>query len=486
GVRRPDRALAEDLVDRALEVGHRHDLAVLSDREHPGLGAHRMDVGPRRALASAREDAVVDVRRDAHLPRVDLEDRHAGLVARDRDLDDPIEAARAQEGFVEDVRPVRGPDDLHFPEGVEAIEFREQLHERPLDLPVAGRRDLEALRPDRIELVDEHDGGGFLAGELEEFPHEPCALADVLLDQFRPDESDERRLRTVGDRFREERLPRAGRADQEDSFRRLDPDLAVQVRLKERVFDGLAQFAHLDLESSDVLVSDGRFLDDLCARDDRIQGRREDAHHGECLLVQRDARPDHEVLLRDVIRGVHDEVRTRRRLHDHAAVRQDVPDVADDQRRTLEAIEFLFEPPDLLLKPAELGLRIPLLALDPPGRLQELVVAVLERGDPLRHFLRELTYLVVVHRIVRWVDVDTQTGELELAEDFPQRIRQAREARGWKQADLGAKINERVSVIAKLEAGTISPGDSLVRKLERELGIRLKERVEPVAVKKQA
>jgi len=83
-------------------------------------------------------------------------------------------------------------------------------------------------------------------------------------------------------------------------------------------------------------------------------------------------------------------------------------------------------------------------------------------------------------------DVYTQAGELELADDFPQRIRQAREARGWKQADLGAKINERVSVIAKLESGTISPGDALVRKLERELGIKLKERVEPVAAKKPA
>src|SRR5207302_3854525 len=83
-------------------------------------------------------------------------------------------------------------------------------------------------------------------------------------------------------------------------------------------------------------------------------------------------------------------------------------------------------------------------------------------------------------------DVFTQAGELELAEDFPQRIRQAREARGWKQADLGAKINERVSVIAKLESGAISPGDALVRKLERQLGIKLKERVQPVSVKKAA
>ena len=83
-------------------------------------------------------------------------------------------------------------------------------------------------------------------------------------------------------------------------------------------------------------------------------------------------------------------------------------------------------------------------------------------------------------------DVYTQSGELELVEDFPQKIRSAREGRGWKQADLGAKINERVSVIAKLESGTITPGDELVRKLERELGIKLKERVQSIAAKKPA
>ena len=81
-------------------------------------------------------------------------------------------------------------------------------------------------------------------------------------------------------------------------------------------------------------------------------------------------------------------------------------------------------------------------------------------------------------------DVYEQGGELEFLEDFPQRIRMAREARGWKQADLGAKINERASVIAKLESGAMMPGDDLVRKLERHLGIKLKGRVEPMTVKK--
>ncbi|HII40263.1 MAG TPA: TIGR00270 family protein [Thermoplasmata archaeon] len=83
-------------------------------------------------------------------------------------------------------------------------------------------------------------------------------------------------------------------------------------------------------------------------------------------------------------------------------------------------------------------------------------------------------------------DVYAETGEEELAEDFPQRIRRAREERGWKQADLGAKINEKVSVISQLESGAISPGDALVRKVEHALGIKLKEKVQPIAMKKQA
>jgi putative transcription factor len=81
-------------------------------------------------------------------------------------------------------------------------------------------------------------------------------------------------------------------------------------------------------------------------------------------------------------------------------------------------------------------------------------------------------------------DVYSVPPASELAEDFPMRIREAREVRGWKQADLGAKINEKASVIAKLESGAMTPGDSLVKKLERELGIKLTEKLEPVVVKK--
>src|SRR5438132_2248283 len=403
-----DRAFAEDFVDRALEVRHRHDFAVLPDREHPRLRAHRMDVGAGRAVASGRQHAVVDFGREAHLPRMNLEDRHPGFEAGQRNVDNPVESTRAKECLVEDVRPVRRPDDLDLSQRVEPVQLREELHQGPLDLPVPGSRDLEALRADRVELVDEHDRRSLLSSELEQLPDEPRALADVLLDELGSDEPDERRLRAVRDRLREERLPGARWPDQEDAFWRLNANLPVQVRFQQRILHGLAQLAHLDFEAADVFVRDGGLLDDLRARDDRIERRRQHAHHRERLLVQRDPRADDQVLFRDVVRRVDDEIGPGGRLHHDAAIREDVADVPDGQRRTLEPVELLLEPANLFLEAAEFGLDVPLLALRPPGGLQELVVAVLQRGNPLRHFLRELANLVIVHGIIRWVGGKTK------------------------------------------------------------------------------
>jgi putative transcription factor len=80
-------------------------------------------------------------------------------------------------------------------------------------------------------------------------------------------------------------------------------------------------------------------------------------------------------------------------------------------------------------------------------------------------------------RRMRSKDVYGQEESLELAEDYPQRIRQARMSRDWKQETLASKINEKKSVINKLESGDMRPNDELVAKLERTLGIKLKEKI---------
>ncbi|MHC1710181.1 MAG: multiprotein bridging factor aMBF1 [Methanomassiliicoccales archaeon] len=65
----------------------------------------------------------------------------------------------------------------------------------------------------------------------------------------------------------------------------------------------------------------------------------------------------------------------------------------------------------------------------------------------------------------------------ELALDYPKRIKDAREKMGWKQEELAAKMNERESIIHKLESGTMHPDDALIRKVEKTLDIKIKEKV---------
>ena len=68
----------------------------------------------------------------------------------------------------------------------------------------------------------------------------------------------------------------------------------------------------------------------------------------------------------------------------------------------------------------------------------------------------------------------------ELIEDFSFEVRKAREAKDWSREDLGKKINERVSVITRIETGKMTPDTKLTKKLEKTLGITLLEKVDNI------
>ncbi len=66
----------------------------------------------------------------------------------------------------------------------------------------------------------------------------------------------------------------------------------------------------------------------------------------------------------------------------------------------------------------------------------------------------------------------------ELLEDYNTIIRQAREKKGWSREDLGRKINEKVSVVSRLETAHMAPDTKLARKIEKILGVVLLEKME--------
>ncbi len=63
----------------------------------------------------------------------------------------------------------------------------------------------------------------------------------------------------------------------------------------------------------------------------------------------------------------------------------------------------------------------------------------------------------------------------EIATDYDDQIRSARESRGLSQEELADDLNEKASLIRKLERGDTLPTDDVQRKLERALDISLVE-----------
>jgi putative transcription factor len=63
----------------------------------------------------------------------------------------------------------------------------------------------------------------------------------------------------------------------------------------------------------------------------------------------------------------------------------------------------------------------------------------------------------------------------EIATDYDDRIRQARESRDLSQEQLADQLNEKASLIRKLERGDTLPTDEIQQKLERALDVSLAE-----------
>jgi len=61
----------------------------------------------------------------------------------------------------------------------------------------------------------------------------------------------------------------------------------------------------------------------------------------------------------------------------------------------------------------------------------------------------------------------------ELAPDYGDRIREAREGAGLSQEDLAKQLNEKASLIRKLEHGDVLPSDDVQSAIERALDVDL-------------
>lgn len=67
--------------------------------------------------------------------------------------------------------------------------------------------------------------------------------------------------------------------------------------------------------------------------------------------------------------------------------------------------------------------------------------------------------------------------DLELVDDYGERIRKGREKKGWTREQLADRIQQPVPTVTKFESHSLHPSDKAVKALEHELGIKLMEEV---------
>ncbi len=192
-----------------------------------------------------------------------------------------------QDGGVDHVLAVGGADHDHVVQPLDAVDLAEQLRDDG-GFDVGGDAGAAGAEQ-RVHLVEEHHHGaavrGLLPGPGEDQPDVAFGLADVLVQQLRALDVQEVALHVrfagafggaggqrVGHRLGDERLAAARRAVEQDALGRLQAVFAVQVRVQERQFHGVADLFDLRAQAADVLVGDVRnFLEDevlhLGARD---------------------------------------------------------------------------------------------------------------------------------------------------------------------------------------------------------------------------
>ena len=105
------------------------------------------------------------------------------------------------------------------------------------------------------------------------------------------------------------------------------------------------------------------------------------------------------------------------------------------------------------------------------NRCIESMGLIVEAVRPRAHLPPTENQSSVSGKGISGVDIMTK-DEVELANDFHSRIRNARKHRGLSQEELAKRMNEKIAAIQKTENG-IRPTDSLLNKFAKALDIKL-------------
>jgi putative transcription factor len=114
-------------------------------------------------------------------------------------------------------------------------------------------------------------------------------------------------------------------------------------------------------------------------------------------------------------------------------------------------------------------------------KVEETKLKLCKKCSSYGQVLRPIQNIIQSRSQTSPVFVKKEGPEEDIVEDYPEIIRRAREKKEMKQEDLAKGINEKESIIHKLETGHMKPSIALAKKLERFLDITLIEEIAGIA-----
>jgi putative transcription factor len=112
------------------------------------------------------------------------------------------------------------------------------------------------------------------------------------------------------------------------------------------------------------------------------------------------------------------------------------------------------------------------------GNLITVCKTCSKRGKPLKNQQEIQRRPTMRPKKIEKLDKITFEDSAVLINNFSEVIRNSRMANGLTHEQLGLLIKERVSLLRKIESGTLKPDEGLTRKLERFFRINLYTEVE--------
>ena len=165
------------------------------------------------------------------------QDVQAALEVRDLHRDLAVEAARAQQGRVQDVHAVGGRDQDDVLVLVEPVHLHQHLVQGLLTLVVTAAHAGASMAAHGVDLVDEDDRRGVLLGGVEQVAHAAGAHTHEHLHEVRAGDRVEGHVGLAGHGAGQQGLAGAGRAVQQHALGDLGAHGLVLARIDQELLD---------------------------------------------------------------------------------------------------------------------------------------------------------------------------------------------------------------------------------------------------------